>query len=164
MYFEELTLEVRREVEPILEGLGFRLVELSIGRLKGSTRVNIVVYRPEGVGVNECAEISRLLFPRLENIQGLVGVSLEVSSPGTERRIKTRAEYEIFKGRGVRVLAGDSSEWVGGVIERVNGEALILRVEGRAVELPLASIRRARLDYTVEPRENDALPGRHRTG
>jgi ribosome maturation factor RimP len=61
-------------------------------------------------------------------------------------------------------LAGDSSEWVGGVIERVNGEALILRVEGRAVELPLASIRRARLDYTVEPRENDALPGRHRTG
>src|SRR5690606_34297891 len=98
--------DIRQAIEPVLAGMGFSLVELSVGRLKGSTRVTVILYRKEGVGIDECAEASRLLFPRLETLEGLADVSLEVSSPGMERQIRSPAEYSIFLGRGVRVLAG----------------------------------------------------------
>ena len=51
--------EIRQAVEPILAGMGFSLVELSVGRLKGATRVTVILYRPQGVGIDECAEVSR---------------------------------------------------------------------------------------------------------
>ena len=82
---ESLEKAVREVVEPVLEGLGYSLVELTIGRLSGSTRVNVVIYRKEGVGVDDCAEVSGMLFPRLETIEALADPSLEVSSPGMER-------------------------------------------------------------------------------
>jgi ribosome maturation factor RimP len=145
--------EVRAAIDPVLAGMGFSLVELSIGRLKGSTRVNVVLYRAAGIGVQECAEVSHILFPRLQTIEGFADISLEVSSPGIERTIKSPAEYAIFGGRGVRVLAGDSIEWFGGIIERIEGDTLWLR-KGREMHgFAVSAIRKARLDHSVEVEE-----------
>jgi ribosome maturation factor RimP len=150
VYSDRLELAIRKEIEPILTGMGFSIVELSLARLSGSTRVGVVLYRREGVGVDDCAEVSRLLFPRLENIEGLIDVSLEVSSPGIERKLKTDTEYGIFLGRGVKILADGDIEWIRGIIEGVDKGVLALRTEGRLREIPFASIRKARLDHTVE--------------
>ena len=145
--------EVRAAVEPVLVGMGFAVVELSIGRVKGSSRVHVVLYRASGVGVEDCAEASRVLFPLLQTLEGLPDVSLEVSSPGIDREIKSPAEYRIFVGRGVRILVGDSIEWFGGIIDRVEDDTVWLRkgIETRGV--PVAAIRRARLDHSVEVEE-----------
>jgi ribosome maturation factor RimP len=148
-----LDADIRQAVEPVLAGLGFSLVELSVGRLKGSTRVAIVLYREAGVGVDECAEVSRLLFPRLETLEGLADVSLEVSSPGIERQIRSPAEYLIFKGRGLRLLAGDATEWEAGIIDGVEGDTLWLRRAGRRRGFAVAAVRKARLDHAVEIEE-----------
>jgi ribosome maturation factor RimP len=145
--------EIRQAVEPVLAGMGFSLVELSVGRLKGTTRVNIVLYRKDGIGIDECAEASRLLFPRLETLEGLADVSLEVSSPGMERHIKSPSEYAIFQGRGVKVLADGATEWEGGIIDAVEGGTLWLRRGRQRKGYALAGIRRARLDYSVEIEE-----------
>jgi ribosome maturation factor RimP len=129
-------------------------VELSIGRLKGSTRVNVVIYRKEGVGVEECAEVSSLLFPRLEATDDLPDVSLEVSSPGIERVLRRTTEYQIFVGRGVRILAGTDPEWVRGVIDRVEAGTLWLRSGRETRGFALSGIRKARLDHSVEVEED----------
>ena len=148
-----LDAEIREAIEPVLAGMGFALVELSVGRLKGSTRVSVILYRKEGVGIDECAEASRLLFPRLETLEGLADVSLEVSSPGTERQIRSPAEYAIFQGRGVRILAGESTEWTGGIIDAVEGDTLWLRRGRERKGFAIPAIRKARLDYSVEIEE-----------
>jgi ribosome maturation factor RimP len=154
LYSERIDKNVRDAIEPLLSGMGFSLVELSIGRLKGSTRVNVVIYRREGVGVEECAEVSSLLFPRLEATDDLPDVSLEVSSPGIERSIRSPAEYEIFVGRGVRILAGAESEWIRGIIDRVEAGSLWLRSGKETRGFALSGIRRARLDHSVEVEED----------
>jgi len=153
LYSERIDGNVRDAIEPLLSGMGFSLVDLSIGRLSGSTRVSIVIYRREGVGVDECAEVSSLLFPRLEATEGLPDVSLEVSSPGIERVLRSPAEYQIFVGRGVRILAGTESEWIRGIIDRVDAGTVWLRSGGSTRGFALSGIRKARLDYSVEVEE-----------
>ena len=168
MYSELFEKEVRETAEPLLAGMGISLVELSIGRLKGVTRVSVVIHRKEnvpqvrggqmpqvrgGVGIDDCAEVSRLLLPRLQTVEGLQEVSLEVSSPGIERTIRSPAEYEIFLGRGVRILAGNETEWIVGIIDRVEEGALWLKKGREKRGFALAEIRKARLDYSVEVEE-----------
>lgn len=153
MYADRLAETVRTEIEPVVTAMGYALVELSLGRRTGVTHVVVVLHRDGGVGVDQCAEVSRVLRPRLELIEGLADVTLEVSSPGIERAIKDPAEYGIFRGRGVRVLPAGGGEWIGGVIEDWRDGTLVLRTEGGARELPAGSIRRARLDYRFDPKD-----------
>ena len=153
MYAEGLEKAVREVVAPLIAGLGYSLVELTIARLSGSTRVRVVVYRQEGVGVDQCAEISGMLFPRLETIEALADPSLEVSSPGVDRVVKSSSEYAIFRGRGVRVLAGDATEWESGIIDRIEEETLWLRKGKETRGFAISGIRKARLDHSVEVEE-----------
>lgn len=146
MYPEQVNSKVRTEVEPIIQGMGFHLVECAVARLKGAWRVHLVIYRSSGVGIDECAEVSRLAYPRIQVIEGLEDAGLEVSSPGLARAIKRVEEYSIFTGRGVRILASGETEWIGGAIERVEGRTLHLRTEKGVKTYSLDSIRKARLD------------------
>lgn len=153
MYTDNLAREVRDMVEPVLAGMGYALVEIAVGRRKTGSFVGVVIYRREGVGVDDCAAVSDLLLPRLETMESLPDVSLEVSSPGIERTIRSPEEYGIFQGRGVRLLAGIETEWQTGIIEACEGGTLWLRKGRERKGLALADIRRARLDYSVEIEE-----------
>ncbi len=153
MYLEHFQAQAREAVEPVLAGMGLALVEMSLARQKGVTRVSVVIYRKGGVGVDDCAEVSEMLLPRLETIEGVAEVSLEVSSPGIERTLRSPAEYAIFAGRGVRVLAGTETEWQGGIIDSVEGDTLWLRRGRERKGFAIAEIRRARLDHSVEAEE-----------
>jgi ribosome maturation factor RimP len=154
VYAEHFHHSVREAVEPLLTGMGYALVELAVGRRKATTRVSVVLYRKEGVGIEDCAEVSRLLLPRLQTLEELPDVSLEVSSPGIERVLKSPAEYAIFAGRGVRILAGEETEWQGGIIDRVEGDTVWLRIGKERRGFALAGIRKARLDHAVEVEED----------
>ncbi len=153
VYFEHFQERVKEAIEPVLTGMGLALVEMSLARRKGSTRVGVVIYRQGGVGVDDCANVSEMLLPRLETIEGMADVSLEVSSPGIERTLRSPSEYAIFAGRGVKVLAGIETEWQGGIIEGIEGDTLWLRRGRERKGFAVAEIRRARLDYSVEVEE-----------
>ena len=157
---DRLEQDVRGEIEPALAAMGYALVELSVGRRKGVTHVVVVLHRPGGVGVDQCAEVARAIQPRLELVEGLSDVTLEVSSPGIERTIKDPAEYGIFRGRGVRVLPAEGGEWIGGVIEAFRDGTLVLRTPEGAREFPPGAVRRARLDYRLDPAGPEGRGGR----
>jgi ribosome maturation factor RimP len=144
---------VREAIEPVLAGMGFSLVEMTLGRRKGTTRVSVVIYRQGGVGVDDCAEVSGMVLPRLETIEAMGDVSLEVSSPGIERTLRHPGEYAIFAGRGIRILTGTETEWQGGIIQRVDGGTLWLKTGREIKGFAVADIRKARLDHSVEVEE-----------
>jgi len=149
--FDELRNQIAAEVEPIVTGMGFRLVELRFGQSHKQNHVSVTVYGPEGVSVGDCAALSRVLYPRLELIEELSYLRLEVTSPGLDRVIKSPEEYEIFLGRGARVLTRSEGRWVGGTIQGVHDGALRLRGrDSGEVEIPLGDIQKARLDDSEE--------------
>ncbi len=138
--------QLRKEVEPIVAGMGFSLVELRHNRSKNQNHLTLVVYRPDGVGVDDCAVISKNLYPRLELIQGLENLRFQVSSPGLDRVMKSEREYSIFAGRAIRVMLHGQREWIRGKIEGVQEGVLSLDEDGTMRKIKTADIRKAKLD------------------
>ena len=138
------------EVMPLLEGLGFQLVELSSANRKGTLHVHLTISRPEGVSLDDCAEVYTALMPRLEVLSDNRDIHLEVSSPGLSREIKSGREFGLFAGKGVKVLTMDGSDWVGGVIASSDEESVTLRTKAGERKFLYGNIRKAKLDESQE--------------
>jgi len=83
--------------------------ELLHAELKGSI-LRLVLDRPEGVGVAECASVSRRVSALLDSLEFDPGrYVLEVTSPGLDREFYGPHDYERFVGRLVRVRFRDPS-------------------------------------------------------
>jgi ribosome maturation factor RimP len=91
-------------VEPIVEQAGAELVDLEVAGSYGRPVVRAYVDTEEGITLDECARLSRLLEAELER-SGAVPERyvLEVSSPGIERPLTRRAHFERFVGNVVDV-------------------------------------------------------------
>ncbi len=147
---ESIREEIIRDIEPVISAMGFRLVEMKYHRIKDGAFLTICVYGQNGVGVRECALISKNILPRLEILEELHNLHLEVSSPGIDRRIRYFREYEIFQGRGIRVLLKDSEEWIAGIIKKSDQETVTIMNGGNDKKIRFVEIRKAKLDYSQE--------------
>jgi len=146
----EETRIIKEEVKPIITGLGYSLLELKLEKSKKLTDIAIVIYKQGGVSLGHCSEVSRNIKPRIDLIESLGTVRLKVSSPGTDRVIKDKQEYEIFIGKGIKILLIDQSEWIGGIIDTVNNGTLSLRQQTKKIEIDINNIKKAKLDYVQE--------------
>jgi len=142
----ELQKRLLAEVEPVTSAMGFAVVELAVGGKRHQTQVHLTVYRPDGVGIEDCAAISRNVLPRLELIEGLSDATLEVASPGLERILKHPREYSIFKGRKARVLLDGETEWRSACILEVADENVTLELDGEARRMPFSGVRKTKLE------------------
>ncbi len=122
-----------KDCAPLVEGLGYKLVELHITPQKGITRINAVIASIDpavNIGVNDCSKVHHALLPRLEAILGTEDTYMELTSPGMERNIKNAAEFAVFTGREVRVWDKTISDWVGGTIVSSDEKSVTLEKDG----------------------------------
>lgn len=147
MYTEE---SLREQIEPIVTGLGFRIVEFHCRTVNHQLHVNLVLYSPDGVGADECAKVHRTVYPRLSVLTETREIALEVASPGIDRTLKGWSEFEVFSGRGVRVLEQSSGEWLGGIIDRSDDRGVVLIIDGQERYVSFDNLKKAKLDYTLE--------------
>ena len=145
---EESGLEraIRETIEPVVNGMGFIVVEISVGISHQLEDVKVVVYRREGVGINDLSLITRNIRPRLELMEELSNLALTISSPGIDRVFKSPEEYSIFRGRSVRVLLVKGSEWMKGTIAEYEDSVLSIQVGDELKQIELDRIQKARLD------------------
>jgi ribosome maturation factor RimP len=147
---EELGSLIFGDCEAVVRGLGYDIVELRALRAKKGAQVYIVIYAARGVSLDDCSAVLKTLRPRIQMLTNMPDVHIEVSSPGTGRVIKTPREYQIFRGRGIRILAGDSKEWTAGILGDTTGESLTLSSGGEIKTFAFSDIRKAKLDHTQE--------------
>ena len=146
----DLEETIYNEIEGVITGMGYSIVECKLGKSKHLNHISIVVFSREGVGSNDCAAISRNIYPRLEMIPDLHDIALQVSSPGITRKIKSPGEYVIFKGRRVKLLTEAGPDWITGLIADFKENILTLEQEQGSLKIELKNIRKAKLDYTQE--------------
>jgi ribosome maturation factor RimP len=86
-------------VEPVLAGLGYRLVRVRISGLAGCT-VQIMAERPDGtLSIEDCEAASRALSPVLDVADPIeTSYRLEISSPGIDRPLVRRSDFDRFAG------------------------------------------------------------------
>ncbi|MCX7025812.1 MAG: ribosome assembly cofactor RimP [Spirochaetes bacterium] len=144
------TGSIRDDIEPLLAGAGLKLVELVVNQSKVSTQVRVVVYRPEGTGINECSKAHKLVLPRLQTLLKQEDFHLEVASPGVDRHIKDTREYGIFIGRGIRLLDKTTGLWTGGRIVGADEASVVIVTAEGELTVAFDTILKARLDYSQE--------------
>jgi ribosome maturation factor RimP len=141
----DLRLLIRESIEPLVKGMGFDTVELRVIRGKRFVDVELIVYRHEGVSIENCAEISRIIEPRLELLPECNSLVLKVSSPGIDRMFKSNEEYAIFKGHGVKLLFPGESEWARGIIGEVSGAGFTFISGEKSRFVEFQEVKKARL-------------------
>ena len=99
-------MEVREEVRQLADSLaaevGYELVDVEWLVQGGRRTIRVLLDRPGGIRVADCAQFSRRLSDCLDMNQTVSGpYMLEVSSPGLDRPIKTLDAVERFAGRRV---------------------------------------------------------------
>ena len=146
----ELDRKILEDCEAVVQGMGCEIVELKSLRGKKSVQVHIVIYASFGVSIDLCSTVLTTLRPRIQMLTGDPDVTIEVSSPGISRVIKSVREYRIFRGRGLRILAEDSGEWIAGIIAEATDTALTLKSGGELRTFAFSDIRKAKLDHTQE--------------
>jgi len=144
---------IPEEISPIIKAMGYEIVELSVQETKNSMQVRSSIYSPNGVSAEDCAEVYRTIFPRLEVLIENKDISLEIMSPGVNRRIKDNKEYQIFIKKGIKILTQNSNEWYSGIIDYADENIVKLKqVDESIQEIRLENIKKARLDYKQEVR------------
>jgi ribosome maturation factor RimP len=125
-------------VEPVLIANGYQLVRVKVSGLDGCT-VQIMAERPDGtMKVEDCEIVSRALSPVLDVSDPIDrAYRLEVSSPGMDRPLVRRSDFERFAGHELKV------EMAVAINGRRRFRGLLLGVEGE----------------TARIRRSDAVPG-----
>jgi len=154
-----LAARVGAVAEPVLEGLGFRLVRVRISGLSGCT-VQIMAERPDGtMTIEDCETASHALSPVLD-VEDPVdrAYRLEISSPGIDRPLVRRSDFVRFAGHLIKVemaVARDGRRRFRGILLGADGDSARIRrddiADGEAaaeVSLPIAEMSEAKLVLT----------------
>src|SRR5438046_5400304 len=144
--------------EPVLDGIGYRLVRAKIFGADGCT-VQIMAERPDGtMTVEDCEAVSRALSPVLDVADPIDrAYRLEVSSPGMDRPLVRRSDFVRFAGHLVKLemmIARDGRRRFRGLLLGVEGDAARIRRddsspgESDEVLLPIDEMAEAKLVLT----------------
>src|SRR6201994_1411056 len=115
---------------PVLHGMGYRLVRIKISGEAGCT-VQIMAERPDGTMlIEDCEAISKALSPVLDVADPIErAYRLEISSPGIDRPLVRRSDFERYAGYLVKIemaVAHDGRKRFRGHLAGVEGNAIRL--------------------------------------
>jgi len=135
--------------EPVLKEAGYELVEVEYVPGKGGGTLRFYIDGPEGIDVDDCARASHVLSELLDADDPMPGeYSLEVSSPGLDRVLRTPEHFARFVDNRVKVelqVPRDGRKRYTGMLRRTDGESIEMDVDNFSVSIKLAEISRARL-------------------
>ncbi|HWZ39619.1 MAG TPA: ribosome maturation factor RimP [Bradyrhizobium sp.] len=116
---------------PVLQQMGYRLVRIRISGEAGCT-VQIMAERPDGsMQIEDCEAVSRALSPVLDIADPIDrAYRLEISSPGIDRPLVRRSDFERFGGHLVKIemaVAHQGRKRFRGILAGVEGDAVRIR-------------------------------------
>lgn len=133
-------------VQPVVAGMGYELVDVQASN--GGRLLRLFIDKPGGVGLEDCAAVSRQLS-RVFEVEGIDYERLEVSSPGLDRPLRKGADFARFAGHRaeVRMRTPDATgrrRFVG-VLRGAEAGRVQMELDGQTVTLELGDVDRARL-------------------
>ncbi|HWS53352.1 MAG TPA: ribosome maturation factor RimP [Pyrinomonadaceae bacterium] len=154
---EEVSVEgrVRELAERVASERGLELVHAEVAGGARTPIVRVFIDKPDGVTHEDCTEVSHHLGA-LFDVEDFIPSSytLEVSSPGLERGLYKREDYERFAGKPAklksRVAVGGQRNFTGRIVG-VEGDSVVFddKTNGRVL-IPLEGVAKANLEIDVE--------------
>jgi ribosome maturation factor RimP len=161
----ELDATLKGQLAALVADEGLELLATEVVGAGPKTIVRLVIDGPDGVKLDQCSVVSRqasVILDVEDPIQH--GYTLEVSSPGLNRKLYSRDDYGRFSGRHVKIrMKPESREYrvVSGELVGLVGETVVVRLESEEeIGLPYAEVHETRLeiDWTTVMKEGKPRP------
>ena len=140
-------------IEPKAQAEGVEIVTLEIVGAKKAPTIRVFIDTDHGVGFDELASAQSWINEIMDEIDPFPGAyTLEVSSPGIDRPLRTPEHFERFAGERAVIktqgqIEGRSS--FSGTISEADEERVKIDCDGTVYEIPYAQVKRANLKGTV---------------
>lgn len=149
---DNLIAELEKAIDPIIYTHQVELVDIEWARKGGRWNLCIYLDKPGGITMDDCEavhyEISDLL-DRIDLIQH--SYSLEISSPGLDRRLKKREDFERFRENYVKITTDvpiEGQKKFKGLLHGLRDEDVLLgNKEGQVKTIPFDTVLKANLWY-----------------
>lgn len=155
----QVTEQVERLIQPLLEDLGCELVDLEYQREQRGWILRVFLDKEGGINLDDCAAASREISSLLD-VENVINTaySLEVSSPGIERPLKKPQDFKRFAGQLVKIktldtidpdTSGKSRKTFVGTLSGLEGDEVLLTLKNTTgvARIPLHQIDKANLKY-----------------
>ena len=156
---EENLTQIETLVLPILDDLGYELVDLQLQQDGKQLALRILVDKSAGITLDDCVEVSREVSAILEVEDPIRSAyRLEVSSPGLDRPLKKAADFERFVGKKARLKSknlidpdqrGTTRKTFVGTLLGFENDIVRLELtdkQGGVIAIPLADLDKANLE------------------
>jgi ribosome maturation factor RimP len=161
----KLDQAIQEQLAAIVADEGLELIATEIVGSGPKTVLRLIVDGPEGVSLDQCALVSRQASVLLDVEDPFRHrYTLEVSSPGLDRKLYGKNDYDRYVGHRVKIRMApsfrDYRTVVGELMGRNNDVIRIFEDSGEEIELPINEIFEARLevDWTSIMKEGKARP------
>lgn len=134
---------------PIIESLGYQCWGIEFISQGKHSLLRIYIDHTNGIGVEDCEKVSKQVSAILDVEDPIpYEYTLEVSSPGMDRPLFTIEQYEMHKGEQLKVKLCSAFEGrrnFEGILQGVEDEQVILRVDNEEYLLPIELIEKANI-------------------
>jgi ribosome maturation factor RimP len=143
---------IRAAAERVTADREFELVDVEMEKAGPRQIVRLYVDKPAGIGLDDLQSVSEEVSAVLDAEDPIAeSYTLEVSSPGLDRPLRSEADYQRFVGRLAKVssyeLVDGRRHWTGRIVACEDG-VLTLALEGEGIQttVPCARIAHGRLE------------------
>lgn len=138
--------------EPVAKGCGFYLYDVEYVKEGGMWFLRVYVDKEDGgISIDECEEFSRAFSDVLDEEEPIAqNYYLEVSSPGIERKLKTKEHFERYMGQTVDIglyKAVNGSKQLTGELSGYDGDKIKIRLDDEEIELDLSDTTMVHLHF-----------------
>jgi ribosome maturation factor RimP len=141
-------------LEPLAATHGLELVATEVVGAASSPVVRVYLDTNDGIDLEVLTSANAWISDALDGVTDLrAAYTLEVSSPGIERPLVRRADWQRFTGETASLKLSppvDGRSSLTGTIAGLEGEDVLIEAEATQHRVPLAQITRARLKVDFE--------------
>lgn len=136
--------QVDLKVRSIVESLGYELVEVKYEQVDGDNILTLVIYKNAGITFDDCKIVTEAVDEPLDELNPTNDepYSLNVSSLGLDRPIKTKRDFERYLNKKIEVVLNDNTKFVAVVVDVLENE-VCLNVKGINKTYKLTDINKA---------------------
>ncbi|MBK7141377.1 MAG: ribosome maturation factor RimP [bacterium] len=146
---EDLKQKVLDLIEPALRAEGFEIADMALSRYRTSVLMRVYVYGESGPTLAQCSHLSNVIGNVIEGTELFAGgYTLEVSSPGLDRPLKTSRDFRYRVGETVKIAFVDSKrKAITAEIVSATEDSVTFREKDKEFDVPLAEIERAKIQF-----------------
>jgi len=140
---------IHKLIEPVVSALGYELVGIEYLAQGRRSLLRIYIDHTDGINVHDCERVSHQVSGVLDVEDAIRGqYTLEVSSPGLDRPLFTKEQFQRFIGSEVNIrlsIAQQGRKKFKGILRGIDDTNVFLHVDEEEISLPFNAIEKANL-------------------